>query len=201
MKVRQLGIEGAFEIIPQIHGDQRGGFLELYQHSTMLETVGYPLSLKQANISISAAGVVRGVHYADVPPGQAKYVTCVHGALLDVIVDLRQGSPTFGRWESVRLDDVDRRAVYIGEGLGHAFCALAPDTTAVYMCSESYNPVAEHTIDPLDPQLAIAWPVDQPTLSQRDASAPSFEEAQRAGLLPSYDICMQYTAALRSVHE
>ena len=107
MKIRPLTIEGAWEITPVQHGDQRGLFLEWYRFEVLEEAVGHPLDLKQANISVSVAGVVRAIHFADVPPGQAKYVTCTHGAGLDVIVDIRVGSPTFGQWTSVLLDDVD----------------------------------------------------------------------------------------------
>src|SRR5690606_21424643 len=137
----------------------------------LAEAVGHPLTLAQANLSVSAAGVVRGIHYAEVPPGQAKYVTCPSGAVLDVVVDLRVGSPTFGRWEAVRLDDVDRRAVYLTEGLGHGFCALTEGATVAYLCSTTYHPAAERSIHPLDPALGITWPVDAPHLSARDANA------------------------------
>ena len=102
MKIRPLAIEGAFEIIPAQHGDSRGLFLEWYRFDRLAEAVGHPLRLAQANLSVSARGVVRGIHFADVPPGQAKYVTCSRGAVLDAVVDLRVGSPTFGQWEGVR---------------------------------------------------------------------------------------------------
>ena len=152
MKITPLSIEGAYEITPVQHGDARGSFLEWYRFDKLAEVVGHPLDLAQANLSTSARDVVRGIHFADVPPGQAKYVTCVSGSILDVIVDIRVGSPTFGQWDAVRLDDVDRRAVYISEGLGHAFCALTDDATLLYACSAGYNPGREHGIHPLDPQ-------------------------------------------------
>jgi dTDP-4-dehydrorhamnose 3,5-epimerase len=196
VKFRELSITGAYEVTPQVRGDDRGSFHEWYRHDFHAQAVGHPLTLMQANISVSGAGVLRGVHFADVPPGQAKYVTCVRGALVDVVVDIRVGSPTFGRWEMVRLDDIDRRSVYIAEGLGHAFCALSDDTTVVYMCSAAYNPAGEHTIDPLDPVLGIDWPVSSPILSPRDAEAPSLQEARERGLLPSYEVCRQYTRKL-----
>ena len=197
MKFRPLSIEGAWEITPQQHGDPRGMFMEWYRFEHLTEAVGHPLRLAQANLSVSAAGVVRGIHFADVPPGQAKYVTCVRGAALDVIVDLRVGSPTFGQWEGVRLDDADRRAVYLSEGLGHGFCALSDDTTLSYLCSESYNPTGEHGIHPLDPELGIDWPAELPQLSSKDEAAPSLADALAAGLLPSYAECRAFTASLR----
>ncbi|MGK4581329.1 dTDP-4-dehydrorhamnose 3,5-epimerase [Kitasatospora sp. HPMI-4] len=196
MKFRELAIEGAFEVTPQLHGDPRGLFTEWYRFDKLAEVVGHPLRLAQANLSVSARGVVRGVHFADVPPGQAKYVTCVRGAVLDVVVDLRVGSPTFGRWEGVRLDDVDRRAVYLPEGLGHGFCALTDDATLSYLCSATYNPTGEHGIHPLDPDLAIDWPAGTPLLSAKDESAPGLAEALAQGLLPSYQACKDYTESL-----
>lgn len=155
------------------------------------------MNLAQANASTSARGVLRGVHFADVPPGQAKYITCVRGSVLDVVVDLRVGSPTFGQWEATRLDDQNRRCLYIAEGLGHAFLSLEDDTTVVYLCSEQYNPGHEHGVHPLDPDLGITWPSDvEPTLSPKDAEAPSLVDAQRAGPLPDYQGCLDYYAKL-----
>jgi dTDP-4-dehydrorhamnose 3,5-epimerase len=201
VKFRQLSIDGAFEVTPLVHGDARGGFMEWYRRDLFVEAVGYPLDLRQSNVSISRAGAVRGIHFADVPPGQAKYVMCVRGAVVDVVVDVREGSPTFGRWEMLRLDDVDRRSVFITEGLGHGFCAITNDATLVYMCSTSYNPAAERSVDPMDPELAIDWPAEQPTLSQRDASAPTLAQARLSGLLPRYETCRQYTQSKRAPHE
>jgi dTDP-4-dehydrorhamnose 3,5-epimerase len=198
MKIRALGIEGAFEITPMQRGDVRGTFLEWYRFDHLAAEVGHPLRLAQANISVSAAGVVRGLHFADVPPGQAKYVTCTRGALLDVIVDIRVGSPTFGRWEAVRLDDVDRRCVYIAEGLGHGFCALTEDATLTYLCSETYNPTGEHGVHPLDPELGIEWPVASPILADRDAAAPTLAQARERGMLPDYAVCLDFAQSLRT---
>ncbi|MCU0262046.1 MAG: dTDP-4-dehydrorhamnose 3,5-epimerase family protein, partial [Candidatus Nanopelagicales bacterium] len=113
MQVEPMSIEGAWLFSPTIHGDQRGAFLEWFTDRSFSEATGHPLPLVQANASVSAKGVLRGIHFADVPPGQAKYVTCVTGSVLDVIVDIRVGSPTFGTWESVLLDDRSRRAVYL----------------------------------------------------------------------------------------
>ncbi|MFJ7266251.1 dTDP-4-dehydrorhamnose 3,5-epimerase [Streptomyces sp. NPDC099050] len=197
MKFRELSIEGVFEITPQQHGDPRGMFMEWYRFDHLAEVVGHPLKLAQANLSVSQRGVVRGIHFADVPRGQAKYITCVRGAVLDIIVDIRVGSPTFGRWEGVRLDDVDRRAVYLPEGMGHGFCALTDDATLSYICSETYNPTAEHSVHPLDPDLGIDWPADVPLLSARDDAAPSLADAAASGLLPDYAACVEFTESLR----
>ncbi|WP_433333621.1 dTDP-4-dehydrorhamnose 3,5-epimerase [Spirillospora sp. CA-294931] len=187
-----LDIEGTFSFTPRVHGDQRGSFHEWFRQDA-LEKVGHRLGLAQANISVSARGVLRGVHYADVPPGQAKYITCVRGAILDVVVDVREGSPTFGSWTSVRLDERSRRCVYVAEGLGHAILSLEDDSTVVYLSSEPYTPSAEHEVHPFDPALAIDWPADvEPVLSAKDAAAPTLAEARAAGHLPSYEACMAY---------
>ncbi|MGB7979918.1 MAG: dTDP-4-dehydrorhamnose 3,5-epimerase [Candidatus Nanopelagicales bacterium] len=198
MDIAALEIEGAWVATPRIHADTRGAFLEWFTERSFTDAVGHRLDLAQANVSISAAGVLRGIHYADVPPGQAKYVTCVRGAVLDVIVDLRVGSPTFGRWTSVLLDDLDRRAVYLSEGLGHGFCALAEGSTVVYLCSQGYAPDREREVHPLDPALGIDWGLAgvPPQLSAKDAAAPSLAQARAAGLLPDHARCSAFRAGL-----
>jgi dTDP-4-dehydrorhamnose 3,5-epimerase len=184
VKIRPLSIEGAFEVTPVQHSDPRGMFLEWYRFDALEAAVGHPLELAQANLSVSARDVVRGIHFSDVPPGQAKYITCVGGAVLDVVVDIREGSPTFGQWEGVVLDDEDRRAVYLAEGLGHGFCALTEQATVTYLCSSTYRPGHEHGIHPLDPALGIIWPTRTPLLSTKDAAAPTLAQVQATGLLP-----------------
>ncbi|MFF2960819.1 dTDP-4-dehydrorhamnose 3,5-epimerase [Streptomyces sp. NPDC057963] len=197
--MRQLSITGAWVHEPKVFPDSRGSFHEWFRASELSEAVGHPLRLAQANFSLSSRGTLRGVHFADVPPSQAKYVKCVRGAVLDVIVDIRVGSPTYKRWEAVRLDDADHHAVYLAEGLGHAFMALTDDASVVYLCSEGYAPGREHGINPLDPELGIEWPAEiAPLLSDKDAAAPSLAEAEEHGLLPSYEACQAYYAQLRA---
>jgi dTDP-4-dehydrorhamnose 3,5-epimerase len=186
MKWRKLAIDGAVEFTPAVFPDSRGMFVAPFQQDALVEAIGHPMRLAQTNHSVSGAGVIRGVHFADVPPSQAKYVYCPRGAVLDVVVDLRVGSPTFGQWESVRLDDEQRCAVYLAEGLGHGFCALSERATVTYLCSSTYRPGHEHGIHPLDPELGIEWPAATPLLSTKDAAAPSLAEAGAAGLLPQY---------------
>ncbi|MAU81278.1 MAG: dTDP-4-dehydrorhamnose 3,5-epimerase [Gordonia sp.] len=205
MKLRPLAVDGAWELTPIQHGDERGLFAEVYKSNLLADAIGHPLDLAQVNLSVSAAGVLRGVHFADVPPGQAKYVMCPSGAILDVIVDIRVGSPTFGMHDTVLLDDVDRRAVYLTEGLGHAFCSLADGSIATYLCSTGYNPSAEHGINPLDPELGIEWPATardgnplEYELSAKDTAAPGLLEARDSGLLPVYSEVSAYLKSLRS---
>lgn len=191
--MRPLGIEGAWVDTPRVFTDSRGRFHEWFRNDRFQDSLGREFRLEQANCSRSSRGALRGVHYAAVPPGQAKYVTCVSGAVLDVVVDIRTGSPGFGTWEAVRLDDTAHRGVYLSEGLGHAFMALEGGSTVVYLCSQPYAPQREYAIDPLDPVLGIAWPDDLvPLLSDKDAAAPSLEEAARLDLLPSYEDCRAF---------
>ncbi|MFI7013847.1 dTDP-4-dehydrorhamnose 3,5-epimerase [Streptomyces sp. NPDC050164] len=200
--MRPLGIEGAWVLEPKVFPDERGSFHEWYRGAEFREATGYDLSLAQANCSVSRRGVLRGVHFADVPPSQAKYVTCVRGAVLDVVIDIRVGSPTYGRWEAVRLDEDTRHAVFLAEGLGHAFMALTDDATVVYLCSAGYAPEREHGIHPLDPALGIEWPAGiEPLLSPKDDQAPTLAEAERQGLLPSYEACLAYYEELRGGRE
>jgi dTDP-4-dehydrorhamnose 3,5-epimerase len=197
MQARPLAIDGAVELTPTQFGDDRGTFLEWFSQRTFGEATGHALALAQANCSVSAKGVLRGIHYSDVPPGQAKYVTCVAGSVLDVVVDLRIGSPTFGHWDSVLLDTIDRRAIYLGEGLGHAFLSLEDGSTVVYLCSTPYAPDREHEVHPLDPRIGIDWPLDgEPVLSAKDAAAPTLDEALAQGLLPTLEDCAAHVATL-----
>jgi dTDP-4-dehydrorhamnose 3,5-epimerase len=199
MEVRELAVPGAWEFTPRQFPDARGVFLEWYRADVVAAAIGHPLSIAQSNQSISRRGTLRGIHFADVPPSQAKYVYCPSGAVLDVVIDIRAGSPTFGAVDSVRLDDVDRRAVYLSEGLGHAFMALSDDAVVTYLCSTSYAPDREHGVYPLDPELAIQWPDDvEPVLSDKDAAAPTLKQAAADGILPTYAECLAFRASLRS---
>jgi len=199
VEIRELKVPGAWSIRPRQFPDDRGIFLEWYRHERLAEAIGHPLRLAQANCSVSRRGTVRGIHFADVPPGQAKYVTCPNGAVLDFAIDIRVGSPTFGTWDSVLLDSADRAAIYLSEGLGHAFVALTDDATVVYLCSEVYNPTGEHGITPVDPGLGITWPEGLDLLlSPKDTAAPTLEQARDQGLLPRYEDCLDYYRGLKN---
>ncbi|GAA4514417.1 dTDP-4-dehydrorhamnose 3,5-epimerase family protein [Nonomuraea ferruginea] len=187
--MKPLGIDGAWLHTPVVHHDPRGAFAEALRADLLPRA----FELAQVNCSVSRRGVLRGLHFADVPPGQAKYVMCVSGAILDVVVDLRASSPTFGRWEAAVLDDEERTATLIAEGLGHGFITLSDRATVVYLCTAPYTPAREHGVHPLDPDLGIAWPAElEPVLSDKDAAAPSLKEALDAGLLPSYERCREF---------
>lgn len=191
MQFRELSVAGAFEVTPNVHTDDRGAFLEWYKASAITEAVGHPLDLRQANCSISAAGVLRGIHCTVDPPGQAKFVSCVRGAFLDVVIDLRQNSPTFGKWDSAVIDDTNRKSVYLPAGLGHAILSLDDESTVIYLCSAEYQPGLDFDIDAFDPEIGIEWPTVGRNgqkldlrRSPKDEAAPTLAQVRDRGLLP-----------------
>jgi dTDP-4-dehydrorhamnose 3,5-epimerase len=201
VKIRQLDIADAYEVTPILRGDDRGVFLEWYRFDVLEEAIGHPLDLRQANTSVSKRGVVRGIHFADMPRGQAKYITVPRGAVLDFVVDIRVGSPTFGKWDSVVLDDREHKAVYLSEGLGHAFVALEENTTVSYLVSDVYNPTAEHGFNPLDSDVGLVFPDDigELIVSDKDRDAPSLDELRLAGALPTIEQAQDFYRSLAKV--
>ncbi|AWB95919.1 dTDP-4-dehydrorhamnose 3,5-epimerase [Agromyces badenianii] len=200
MQIRELSIPDSYEITPTQFPDDRGVFFEWYRFDRLAETIGHPLALAQGNSSVSKRGVVRGIHFADVPPSQAKYVTANRGAVLDFVIDIRVGSPTFGEWDSVLLDDVDRRAIYIAEGLGHCFVALTDDATVSYLVTSTFNAEREHGIDPTDPDVGLVFPeaAGDLLLSPKDTAAPGLHEAAASGLLPTWAAARAYYDSLNA---
>ncbi|MGW6545011.1 dTDP-4-dehydrorhamnose 3,5-epimerase family protein [Streptomyces massasporeus] len=188
MKARELAVRGAVEFSPTRYPDDRGLFVSTFEEKAFTETLGRPLfPVRQASQSVSRRGVVRGVHFTAVSPGTEKYVHCPRGSVLDFVVDLRIGSPSFGTWDSVVLDERSFRAVYLPAGVGHAFVALEDDTVMSYLMSAGY--VAEHelAISALDPSLGLPIPRDiTPVLSERDRLAITLAEAADQGMLPCF---------------
>ena len=180
----------AWEISPVIHGDARGAFLESFRADRLAEATGRGFELRQGNTSISRRGVARGVHFADIDQGgggQAKYVTVLVGAVTDYIIDIRVGSPTFGKWDSVELDDQNRKAVFLSEGLGHLFVVTSETATVNYLVNDVYRPNREHGISPVDPELGLGLRRDELVLSAQDVAAPTLAAAAAAGLLPTWE--------------
>lgn len=188
MQIIELGIPNSYVVTPLVHSDIRGDFWEWYRFDKLSEKIGHPLSLRQANASVSQKGVLRGIHFAELQPGQAKYVTCPFGEILDIVVDIRVGSPTFGKVETVLLNSQNQKAVYIAEGLGHGFLALTDNAVVNYLVSSVYDPQLEHGINPLDPSFTIEMPenIDY-SLSPKDLDAPTLQEALDGGLLPTWN--------------
>ena len=191
MPFQPMGIPGAFVFTPVRHEDSRGHFQESFKLSSLEKELGLSFEAKQVNQSTSAKGVIRGIHFADNPPGQAKYVSCLKGAIWDVVVDLRTGSPTFGDWEGVEVSAENGKSVLIAEGLGHGFLSLQEGSVVSYLCSEEYNPQTERQINPLDKDLSIDFSgfgskfgVEEFLLSDQDKKAQGFKEALESGLLP-----------------
>ncbi|MEE1790021.1 dTDP-4-dehydrorhamnose 3,5-epimerase [Streptomyces sp. BE308] len=187
MRITELDVPGALLITPTPHLDERGSFFEGFRTDALREVTGRTFTVEQINYSVSRARTLRGIHGVTIPPGQAKYVTCVSGTLLDMVVDLRVGSPTFGRHAVNVLDARAGTAVYVPEGLGHGFLALSDDACICYVLSSRYVPGTQFEIDPLDPELDLPWGLTgAPLLSPKDAGAPSLARALAAGTLPTW---------------
>ena len=195
MLITPLDIPDAHLIEPRVFSDERGAFLEWFRADRLAEALGRQVPIVQANTSVSARGVVRGIHFADVPLGQAKYVTVTRGAIVDYVIDLRVGSPTLGQWQGVELSADNHRALFLAEGLGHAFVSLADDTSVSYLVTDVFRPEREHAVHPLDADLGLDYrlPAGELILSAKDEAAPSFARAQEDGLLPTWQDCqMRY---------
>jgi dTDP-4-dehydrorhamnose 3,5-epimerase len=179
MRMLETTLSGPVFLAPTVHGDERGFFLESYRRSALAE-LGVADAFVQDNHSRSRQGVVRGMHYQ---PGQAKLVRCVRGAILDVLVDIRVGSPQFGRWEGFRLDDSEHHQLYVPDGFAHGFCVLSEIADVTYKVSSYYDPDAESGFSYADPEVGIDWPdPDRLIGSDRDRSAPTL--TQRRDTLP-----------------
>ena len=166
-------LEGPVLVEPSVHGDARGFFQETYRKQAFAE-LGVHDDFVQDNHSRSGRGVLRGMHFQ---PGQAKLVRCPRGAILDVVVDIRPGSPGFGAWESFRLDDETHLQLYVPDGFAHGFCVLSELADVVYKVSSYYDPARESGFRFDDPEVAIAWPGDlELKVSERDRAAPLLSE-------------------------
>lgn len=191
MDLTPLGIQGAWLAESPIWKDNRGHFREWFKRDEVLSTTGIDFFVQQANISQSQRGVIRGIHYSLAPEGQAKWITCVQGSILDVVVDLRPESPTFKKHEIVHLKCNDGRALLIGVGLGHGFLSLEDNTYTSYLLSSPYNPAFECEIQPTDPELNINWHLEliadlEVVISDKDSNAPSLQYRARRGQLPHF---------------
>ena len=166
-------LSGSVLLQPAVHGDARGFFLETYRRSALAE-LGIEDEFVQDNHSRSRAGVVRGMHFQ---PGMAKLVRCARGSIYDVLVDLRRGSPSFGRWEGFELNDESHHQLYCPDGFAHGFCVLSEVADVVYMTSAYYDPSLESGFAYDDPAVGIEWPEGVELIaSARDAAAPSLAE-------------------------
>lgn len=188
MEIKPLAISGAYAIENTVHGDDRGEFVEWFRFDHLQAATGLSFDTRQGNLSVSEKGALRGIHFANVPPGQAKYVMCVVGAIRDFVIDIRVGSPTFGTFVAVLLTARQRNAVALDVGLGHAFVALEEGTVVSYLVSDVYRPESEHAIHPLDDDIALdfGFPRSDLLLSPKDQAAPSLKQALDEGRLPMW---------------
>ena len=167
-------LDGPVLIEPVVHGDARGSFHETFR-ADRLADLGITEEWVQDNHSRSARGVLRGMHF-QLGPGQAKLVRCARGAVVDVVVDVRRESPTFGKWEAFELDDERHRQLYVPVGFAHGFCVLSESADVLYKCSSYHDPELERAIAYDDPDVGIEWPELELTVSERDRAAPRLAE-------------------------
>jgi dTDP-4-dehydrorhamnose 3,5-epimerase len=186
MELTPLGIEGAWLAESPVWKDDRGLFREWFKAEDVKSATGREFGIEQANISVSSKGTLRGIHYSIAPRGQAKWITCVSGAIQDVIVDIRPHSKTFGQWIDVELQGDSGKAVFISEGLGHGFLALEDNTTVAYLASTPFSPSDEYEINPLDFEVRINWGIEISNLniSEKDKAAPTLAERLLERKLP-----------------
>jgi dTDP-4-dehydrorhamnose 3,5-epimerase len=186
MEITPLGIEGAWLATSPVWADDRGSFREWFKAADIEAVTGIDFSVAQANLSKSKLGVLRGIHYSVAPIGQAKWATCVTGATRDVIVDIRLGSATYGKYEFVDLVGGDGQVVLIGAGLGHGFVSMVDGSTVAYLVTSPFSPTEEFEINPLDPEIGIEWglPVGELLFSPKDKTAPTLAERLAEGRLP-----------------
>ena len=182
LHVQETSIPGVKVLGPGVFGDERGFFLETFNKRVFSE-LGLPSEFVQDNHSRSLRGVLRGLHYQVTRP-QGKLVRVARGKIFDVAADVRRGSPTFGKWFGIALDDVSLKALWIPPGFAHGFCALSETADVVYKCTELYSPADERGIRWDDPTIAIKWPITDPTLSPKDLAFPSLDPASSD--LPRY---------------
>ena len=186
MDIEESNIKGAYIAKSPIWIDDRGFFREWFKVEALKTLTDRDFEVEQANISFSSKGTLRGIHYSIASRGQAKWVTCVSGAIKDVIVDIRPSSLTYGKWVEVDLRGDSGNSVFIGEGLGHGFIALEDNTTVAYLVSTPFSPQDEFEINPLDEKLAINWGMRSSELkiSDKDKKAPTLAERLAEGRLP-----------------
>ena len=186
MKLTPLGIDGAWLAESPVWSDDRGFFREWFKSEDVKSATGRDFGIEQANISLSSAGTLRGIHYSIAPRGQAKWITCVSGSIQDVIVDIRPDSKTFGQWCDIELEGDSGKAVLISEGLGHGFLALEDNTAVAYLVSTPFSPTDEFELNPLDQKISINWGMDlnELKISDKDKKAPTLAERLADGKLP-----------------
>ncbi|MDQ0960073.1 NDP-hexose 3,5-(Or5-) epimerase [Streptomyces sp. B4I13] len=200
MEIEEMAVRDAYRIRPRIHSDERGAFFESFRDEEFTRVTGQVFRPVQTNFSVNHRNVLRGMHGVSLPPGQAKYVTCVRGAVLDVVLDVRVGSPTFGGHDVSLLEPGKGTAVFLPDGMAHGFVSLTDDSCVSYVFDTPYIPGTPFEIDPFDPDLALPWPrTEEPVVvAPKDLQAPSLSRAAELGILPRYEDCLAHYARQRS---
>ena len=198
MGAKELKIKGSWEISLEHFIDNRGSFFESFRLNSLENIIGRKFDIKQSNTSVSKAGSIRGIHFAQVPPSQAKYIQCQKGSILDFVIDVRVGSPTFAQHVSIELNSKIPKAIFIEEGLAHAFIALEDDTIVTYFVNQYFNPTNEKAINPLDPEISINWGNLKYLISEKDKNAKTLSEMQELGHLPIYKDCLKLIESLKN---
>ena len=174
--IAPLGIDGAWLHQSDVYGDSRGYFTEWFKSELVRNIIGREFKISQANISKSKKGVVRGIHFSIAKEGQAKWITCISGRIIDFVVDIRPSSPTFKKWISVELTETSGKSVFVGEGLGHAIISMEDDSRISYLLSSPFSPKEEFAINPRDPDIGIDWPLEELFFSPKDEKAPYLKD-------------------------
>lgn len=184
MDLKSLSISGPLIASSAVHADERGHFLEWFKLNELRAVTGSEIQFTQGNISQSHVNVLRGIHYSTSGLGQAKWVTCIKGRILDYIIDLRVDSPTFKKWEEIKMTGMEGVAVFIPQGFGHAFLSMEEGTLVTYLVSSDFDANAEKAINPFDPDIALKFPLNDLVISEKDQKAPSLKQQIENGLLP-----------------
>jgi dTDP-4-dehydrorhamnose 3,5-epimerase len=184
MEINKLKINGAWQTYSPIIKDTRGVFKELFSYSKNIKQTGLEFKVAQSIFTKSNNGVIRGIHYSLNPVQQWKWISCVNGSIMDIIVDIRFDSPTFGQFEQVELSDTNGMGILIQANLGHAFQSLCDNSMVVYNLSSAYEPEFEKNINPLDKHIKINWPLSKQIMSEKDSMAPNLQDQLKAGALP-----------------
>ncbi|MFF1946124.1 dTDP-4-dehydrorhamnose 3,5-epimerase family protein [Rhodococcus qingshengii] len=196
VRVTEMPLAGAFRLSSHQFPDRRGLFYEAFRTADVSAALGYPFVVAQAHYSISKRDVIRGIHGTQLPPGQGKLISCVRGEVLDVAVDLRPDSPTFGRCVTTHQTAANGNALLLGEGIGHAFQSLTDDATMLFLCTVEYVPGTMTVIDALDPEIGIPWDrTRRPILSEKDAAAPTLAQARDTGVLATLGQIREFRSA------
>jgi len=188
MTLQELSISGAYVVTHKVFPDERGLFREWFK-ADEIESIDETFTVEQANYSKSKQFVIRGIHYSVAPQGQAKLVTCASGQIVDVLVDLRVGSPSYLKIEYVELSEDSGKVVFVPSGVGHGFVVVSESAAVVYLTSSGYAPDYEKAINPTDQELGIIWPIplgELGVISNADTQAPTLAQAKESGILPAF---------------